>query len=94
MDCVTIKAGYPCSFMTKNGCSFNGGQCYQVVDKCEGCDRVLNLPNGKYCAAVPNPEVKWRVGSCNLATHVKNTTTNGQVIKINPLKASKRKARG
>lgn len=94
MECVTIKAGHQCAFMTKNGCSFNGGQCYPVVEQCEGCERVLNLPQGKYCAAVPNPQVKWRIGSCNLATHVKRATTKEQELKINPLKASKRKARG
>jgi hypothetical protein len=93
MDCVTVKAGQPCSFMTPKGCSFNGGECHQIVEQCEGCDRILNLESGRYCAAVPNPAVKWRLGSCNLATHVKSTTKNGQTVKINPLKASKRSMR-
>ena len=90
MDCITIKAGTPCNFMTKKGCSFNGGQCNEIIEKCEGCDRILTAENAKYCAAVPNPEVKWRMGTCNLATHVKNATKGGQTVKVNPLKASKR----
>jgi len=93
MDCVTVKAGQPCSFMTPKGCSFNGGTCHPIVEQCEGCDRILNLESGRYCAAVPNPSVKWRLGSCNLATHVKSATKNGQTVKINPLKASKRSMR-
>jgi hypothetical protein len=93
MDCVTIKAGNPCNFMTKQGCSFNGGKCHEIIEKCEGCDRVVAVEEGKFCAAVPNPEVKWRMGSCNLATHVKSAAKNGQNVKINPLKASKRSMR-
>ncbi|HAY21556.1 MAG TPA: hypothetical protein DCY27_05210 [Desulfobacterales bacterium] len=90
MDCVTIKAGQPCNFMTKKGCSFNGGRCHEIIDKCEGCDRILETESGRYCAATPNPEAKWRSGTCNLATHVKNATSGGKTVKINPIKASKR----
>jgi hypothetical protein len=37
----------------------------------------------------PEPAVKWRTGTCSMATHVKaaNGDKNG---KLNPLKASKR----
>ena len=47
----------------------------------------------KFCASFPDPEAKWRRGSCNLATHVKNEKKE-TAQKINPLKASKRKAAG
>jgi len=92
MDCASVKAGYPCTFMTKKGCTYNGGECHQVVDKCDGCDRILNLEAGRFCAATPDPPTKWRLGVCNLATHVKSGAKSGEVIKINPLKASKRAA--
>jgi hypothetical protein len=93
MHCVSIKPGIDCTFMTKKGCSFNGGQCKPVVDSCNGCERTLNLEAGNFCASFPDPEMKWRRGPCNLATHVKNGKKEAQV-KINPLKASKRMAAG
>jgi hypothetical protein len=39
MVCEVIKIGRDCAFMTKKGCSFNGGKCYPVVDRCQGCER-------------------------------------------------------
>jgi len=30
-----------CSFMSKKGCRANGGSCYLIIDKCAGCDRVV-----------------------------------------------------
>ncbi|MGW8288983.1 MAG: PxxKW family cysteine-rich protein, partial [Candidatus Bathyarchaeia archaeon] len=44
--------------------------------------------HGVYCQCSPNPAIKWRNGSCNLATHRKSASQ--KVVKINPLKASKR----
>ena len=95
MHCVSIKPGVDCTFMTKKGCSFNGGKCRPVVESCEGCDRVLKNGESSYCNSFPDPAVKWRRGTCNLATHVKNGNGKGQAEanKINPLKASKRSAR-
>ena len=91
MDCTTIKEGYPCFFMSKKGCQFNGGACHSVVEQCEGCQKAQEFPTGKYCIIFPDPAAKWRVGDCNMATHLqaKSTKKNG---KLNPLKASKRKA--
>lgn len=92
MDCSTVKKDTECVFMTKKGCSFNGGSCHPIVEECNGCSRSSEVSSGWYCTACPDPSVKWRHGDCNFATHVakeiqvKNT-------KINPLKASKRKVR-
>ncbi|MCF8082516.1 MAG: PxxKW family cysteine-rich protein [Deltaproteobacteria bacterium] len=90
MVCQTVKHGHDCFFMTKKGCSFNGGTCHIIVEACEGCQKVIALPTGKYCQAFPDPAAKWRVGNCNMATHLQATAgkENG---KINPLKASKRR---
>ncbi len=94
MHCVSVKPGVDCTFMSKKGCTFNGGKCHTVVESCEGCERVLNYEGAAYCTSFPDPAVKWRRGVCNLATHQKVEKSNGNGTKINPLKASKRKAAG
>lgn len=90
MICQTVKTGMECAFMTPKGCNYNGGSCHQIVEQCEGCQRVLTTDTGKFCATYPNPAIKWRTGFCNFATHVKLENFQQQQIKINPLKASKR----
>ncbi len=90
MDCQTIKPGVACAFMTKRGCTFNGGACHSIIDRCESCARILDLPTGRYCATFADPAAKWRYGECNLATHVVKATVKTDA-KLNPLKASKRK---
>ncbi|MFH1135207.1 MAG: PxxKW family cysteine-rich protein [Pseudomonadota bacterium] len=71
MQCVTVKEGAECSFMTKKGCAFNGGTCQPIVEQCQGCDRTVTNPNGVFCRTFPDPAAKWRRGPCNMATHVK-----------------------
>ena len=91
MVCQTIKAGTECIFMAKGGCTYNGGKCHPVVEQCQGCDRIIQYPNGSYCNSYSEPRLKWTNGSCNFATHVKKVQNNtGPVKKLNPLKASKR----
>ncbi len=89
MICATVKAGNECAFMTKAGCGFNGGSCLPIVDQCEGCQKVMEVPSGRFCASYPNPSTKWRTSNCNFATHVK-LEVQSQTTKVNPLKASKR----
>jgi hypothetical protein len=91
MLCQTIKQGKECAFMGKNGCGYNGGACHPIVESCQGCGKTLSLPTGMYCNSFPDPGGKWRSGTCNLATHVKREAE--KVVKINPLKASKRSAK-
>jgi len=93
MKCDTIRKGVECYFMTDKGCSYIGGRCYPVVENCEGCERIKEFSEEKYCSSFPEPEAKWSSGACNFATHVKASYDHGQV-KINPIKASKRAARG
>lgn len=92
MVCTTVKEGTECFFMREKGCQFNGGNCHPIVEQCEGCQKVKEFPTGKYCLSFPDPTIKWRVGTCNMATHLKATKAKGNG-KLNPLKASKRKAR-
>jgi hypothetical protein len=91
MVCTSVKEGTECSFMSSNGCQFNGGNCHPITEKCEGCQKVVKRPSGDYCLAFPDPAIKWRFGNCSMATHMKakDEKKNG---KVNPLKASKRRA--
>jgi len=94
MNCEVIKLGKECAFMTKKGCSFNGGKCYPIVDRCQGCERVMLFPAGNYCIACPDPETKWASRDCNLATHIVKEKAPEVAKAVDPLKASKRKAAG
>ncbi len=95
MECQTNKPGFECRFMGKNGCTFIGGACFQIVEKCEGCAKIVETEAGKFCAVYPHPEMKWQRGVCNFATHVKPEIQQDASGKsINPLKAAKRASRG
>ncbi len=94
MECQTNKPGVNCSFMTKNGCSFEGGACVPIVEQCEGCGKVTEYEKGKFCTVYPYPALKWKKGHCNFATHVKIEIEKDEAgKKINPLKAAKRASR-
>jgi len=70
---------------------YTSGQFQQIIEKCEGCERAIEVESTKYCSAYTSPESKWRLGICNFATHVKPEISTA-TIKVNPLKASKRAA--
>jgi hypothetical protein len=75
--------------MTASGCSYNGGICHEIIEKCDGCNRKTEFSAKWYCYACPEPARKWKTGNCNLASHVSSKVVDKKV-KINPLKASKR----
>jgi hypothetical protein len=60
-----------------------------IGEKCYGCKFVT----GKICRAYLYPEMQWHFGYCPLAPNV-NIVKEVKEKEINPLKASKRKARG
>ncbi len=60
-----------------------------VVEKCEGCERIVEESGSQYCKSYLQPESKWRLGICNFATHAK-PEINVITVRINPLKAAKR----
>ena len=68
------------------------GSFLPVIDKCEGCARIVDSESGKICDAFMNPAAKWRLGFCNLATHAKPEVKVVK-IRVNPLKAAKRASR-
>ena len=78
--------------MTPEGMKFNGAIFQQVIDKCENCGRVRQFEGAGYCSSYAAPQAKWAIGNCNFATHVKVQAS--QAAKVNPLKASKRAAKG
>jgi hypothetical protein len=89
MVCTTLREGAECIFMTKKGCEFNGGSCHPVIDQCDGCQKIVEYPTGKFCMSFPEPSAKWKYGTCNMATHAKITHAK-ETHRLNPLKASKR----
>ncbi len=93
MQCTLMNQEIDCSFMTKKGCTFQGGHCATVVEACEGCDNIFSFQEEMYCKMSANPAAKWHVGECNYASHIADAAPTEQK-KINPLKASKRAAAG
>lgn len=77
---------------TENGVELNGVVLNPIVEQCNGCDRVRNFEDQQFCSSYPAPARKWVGGRCNFATHIKTETT--VKAKVNPLKASKRAAKG
>jgi len=70
---------------------FLSGNFQPVIDKCEGCARIVTVENSSFCSTYLVPEAKWRQGICNFATHVKPEIVTAKT-RVNPLKASKRAA--
>ncbi|MDR3204693.1 MAG: PxxKW family cysteine-rich protein [Deltaproteobacteria bacterium] len=50
---------------------FIGKAFKAIAEKCEGCDRVRPAEGQKFCSNFMDPSVRWRLGNCNMATHIK-----------------------
>lgn len=77
---------------TPEGVMLNGFLLSPINEKCNGCDRVREFEGQQFCSSYPTPDRKWDGGRCNFATHVKVEVA--AAAKVNPLKASKRAAKG
>lgn len=77
---------------TEAGVEVNGILIQTVVEQCAGCERIRTFEGQEYCSSYPVPARKWAGGKCNFATHIK--TESAGKAKVNPLKASKRAAKG
>lgn len=77
---------------TPEGVCVKGFLVSPCVEQCTGCERIREFDNKEYCSSYPDPAYKWSQGRCNFATHLKTQTT--AQAKVNPLKASKRAAKG
>ena len=69
---------------TAEGVVVNGFVVSPIIDKCEGCDRIREFEGENFCSSYASPASKWSGGRCNFAA----------AAKVNPLKASKRAAKG
>ncbi|MDY0225392.1 hypothetical protein SAMN04488082_102232 [Desulfomicrobium apsheronum] len=78
---------------TDEGVQVNGVVMHPIVEQCEGCERIREFEGAKFCGTYPQPAAKWRLGTCNFSTHTKTAPGKGKA-KVNPLKASKRAAKG
>ena len=77
---------------TAEGVVVNGFVLSPVVEQCYGCERMREFDGEQFCSSYPAPARKWAVGRCNFATHAKAQAN--AAAKVNPLKASKRAAKG
>jgi len=68
---------------------YSSGIFSPIVEDCDGCDRIVEFEEKKFCKTYSTPSAKWKLGICNFATHKKPETLVTK-IKVNPLKASKR----
>jgi hypothetical protein len=68
---------------------YSSGLFNPIIDKCEGCERIVEVSSVKYCQTYTMPAAKWKLSICNFATHVKPEIAT-ILTKVNPLKASKR----
>ena len=75
--------------MEAAGKSLSAANFKPVVEKCEGCERIVEESGSKFCQTYMNPAAKWRLGLCNFATHAKPEIVVTK-IRVNPLKAAKR----
>ena len=90
MQCQSVLPGTECTFWSKQGCVFNGSSCQNVVEDCQGCDRIVEGTIGQVCSVAPAPKQKWAIGLCNMATHRKVELQSTESKMVNPLKASKK----
>lgn len=82
----------PNAVKTAEGVMVNGFVLSPCVEQCQGCDRVRAFEEQQFCSSYPDPAYKWQGGKCNFATHIKAEVT--AKAKVNPIKASKRAAKG
>ncbi|MDR2140738.1 MAG: PxxKW family cysteine-rich protein [Deltaproteobacteria bacterium] len=62
-----------------------------IDEKCQGCDRVKDMAGAACCAAYPVPSAHWRLGNCNLATHIKvETKSEASKVRVGQQKQKKK----
>ncbi|MGI6394715.1 MAG: PxxKW family cysteine-rich protein [bacterium] len=61
-----------------------------IDERCEGCGRIEEIENEKYCSKYTTPSFHWENNQiCSFATHIKREMRAARKV-LNPLKASKR----
>ena len=54
MICTTVKEGQDCPFMTKKGCTYNGGSCHPIASPNSYPPQPVTLPqmSFSFCESV------------------------------------------
>ncbi len=61
-----------------------------IAEQCEGCLKVTETAEGKFCQKYADPEFHWENDQiCTFATHIERKAEAAKKA-VNPLKASKR----
>lgn len=94
MQCQTLRPGTECFFWKKSGCTHKDNLCHELVTECQGCANTFTVDDKAYCSKFPEPLLKWLTGPCMMATHLAKDEKKADDKKVNPLKASKRMAKG
>jgi hypothetical protein len=89
MICASAKKGVDC-FLVRPAANSTAVGAYTIAEKCTGCQKAQQFLTGTYCLMFPEPATKWRIGNCNMATHIVKAPSTKETPKLNPLKASKR----
>ena len=74
---------------SESAVNYAEGRFQPIIDKCNGCGRIVEQEGVEYCKSYLYPSAKWKLGLCNFATHAK-PEINVVKVRINPLKAAKR----
>lgn len=77
---------------TEQGVEVKGMLMQPVVEKCEGCDRVRTFEEQQFCGSYPNPRQEVVRRALQLCYPHQDGKRQGR--QVNPLKASKRAAKG
>jgi hypothetical protein len=85
-------SSFPGASMTPEGMLYNGALFQPITEQCDGCSRIRDFEDVRYCSSYPRPAAKWSMGTCNFSTHTR--VVAAAQAKVNPLKASKRAAKG
>lgn len=105
LSCKTERPTKCCVFWKedkkhpKGFCSFNDGSCRKIVEACHQCKYVDKIDskqlNECHCLVYMDPSALWKFGKCPMYVNPEEVKAKAEAEKkLNPLKASRRKAKG
>ena len=79
----------------EGSCTFNDGRCSEIIEQCIGCKYIDKSTLGNYCLVYMNPSSSWKSIKCPMYVNPEEIKKQAEEEKkTNPLKASRRKAKG
>jgi hypothetical protein len=91
------KRNKECAFWSEEDqkCVSLDGDCFPIIEQCEGCDKIYEFEGVYYCKVYTNPKRKWEMIPCYFK---KQKEREIEIEKkkdlLNPIKMSKRRRRG